>query len=294
MGSAALAEKRARLRRLGPNERIVHEAVVNRGVDTAIENGQARLAAQNARQKLCRSRRLEAHNFREGSSSGLGLLEHEDAETDSLSKREERRIALTIARAIREGLGACLGPRTRKAVLSRTLDHSLLKGDLRDYVLSSKSAIAYQEIVDGVNAQLGQVKGSHSAAQLATKHAILDASVSAHRKSSTRELARALGVHHRNISLAIAKRELMHSGGDFLVVLTIRKRRNDGISDSDKEVIVGWWVSETRVSPNKKDVTRKRMSPGVFDEKATHYLQETEVRFCGQLKAVLSSSCYLV
>jgi len=190
----------------------------------------------------------------------------------------ERKIALTIARAIREDLGACPGPRTRKAVLSRILDHSLIKGDLPDYVLSSNSAIAYQEIVDhSLNVQLGQVKGSHSAAQLATKHDILDVFVSAHKKSSMRELARALGVHHCNISLAIAKRELMHSRGDFLVVLTIRKRRNDGINDSDKEVIVGWWMSETRVSPNKKDVTRKRMSAGVFDEKATHYLQETKV-----------------
>lgn len=277
MGSAALAEKRARKRRLGPHERIVHEALENRSVDNHSRNELARLASQNSRQKLCRSRKLDADTVRQTTNSGIQLLESEDEEKDFLSDREQRRIALSIAEAIRSALGACPGPKTRKSVLTRTLDHSFVVGDLPYHVLPSKTAVAYQEIVDGLNGRLSEVKGCHSSAELATKYAILDASVSTQKKSSMREVARALGVHHRNIMKAISRRELMHNGGDFLVVLTIRRKRNDCVGDNDKDVIIRWWVSETRVSPNKKDVTRKRLSPGVFDEKATQYLQETEV-----------------
>lgn len=278
MGSAALAEKRAGKRRLGPQERIAAEIEKNRSGDTAAKKERARLASQNARQKLCRITRVESDAFREPGGSGEQFLEAEDAIQDCLPEREERRIALSIAKAIQSGLEACPGPNTRKSVLSRTLGHGLVKGDLPDHILPSKSAMAYQEIVDGVNARLGQVKGCNSLAELATKHAILDATVSAHRNSSMREVARALGIHHRNISKAISKRELMHSGGDFLVVLSIRRRRSDCLGEKEKDLIVSWWVAETRVSPNKKDVTRKRVGPGMVDEKATHYLQETEVQ----------------
>ena len=275
MGSSRLAEKRAGKSRPGPQERALHVVERNKNSNTAYDKELQRLASQNARQKLCRSRKNEAFESVRVESSRTEVL---GLENDELCEREQRRIALTIAKAIREALDACPGPKTRKSVLRRTLDHSLVKGDLPDHILSSKSAIAYQEIVDGVNGRLDEVKGSHSAAQLATKHAILDASVRAVSKSSMRELGRVLGIHHRNISHAISKRELVHSRGDFLVVLTFRRKRTDGISEMDREVILRWWVSETRVSPNKKDVTRKRVGPGVYDEKATQYLQETEVR----------------
>ena len=57
----------------------------------------------------------------------------------------------------------------------------------------------------------------------------------------------------------------------------MRTKRVDGIALDEKQIIINWWISETRVSPNKKDVTRKRISAGVRDEKLTHYLQETQV-----------------
>jgi hypothetical protein len=41
-----------------------------------------------------------------------------------------------------------------------------------------------------------------------------------------------------------------------------------------------WWSSETRVSPNKKDVTCKSIGPKQHETYATHFLFESQIRFC--------------
>jgi hypothetical protein len=112
---------------------------------------------------------------------------------------------------------------------------------------------------------------------LAIKHAILDASILEQGNSSARQVARVLRIHHHNVSKAVVRREVLHTAGDFLFSLSVRTNRVDGLGLDEKQIIIKWWISETRVSPNKKDVTRKRISASVRDEKPTHYLQETYV-----------------
>jgi hypothetical protein len=41
--------------------------------------------------------------------------------------------------------------------------------------------------------------------------------------------------------------------------------------------MVQWWTKKTRVSPNKNEVTRKRLGPCKYDEKATYFLIEAQV-----------------
>jgi len=85
IGSASLAEKRARKRRLGLYKKIVHEALENRSIDIASRNELARLASQNSRQKLRWSRKLDVDTVRKTSNSGIQLLESEDEEKNFLS-----------------------------------------------------------------------------------------------------------------------------------------------------------------------------------------------------------------
>jgi len=70
----------------------------------------------------------------------------------------------------------------------------------------------------------------------------------------------------------------MCESGGVLWTLSVRRKKMDGMTAKVKNVVLTWWVSETRVSPNKKDVTRKRIGPGVYDERPTHYLMETQVK----------------
>jgi hypothetical protein len=39
--------------------------------------------------------------------------------------------------------------------------------------------------------------------------------------------------------------------------LSVRKTRSNVISNSVKEAVVAWWISETRASSNTKEVVRK-------------------------------------
>ncbi len=44
-----------------------------------------------------------------------------------------------------------------------------------------------------------------------------------------------------------------------------------------RNAMVQWWIEETHVRPNKSEVTRKRLGPGIYDEKTTHFLTKTQV-----------------
>jgi hypothetical protein len=196
---------------------------------------------------------------------------------DSMTRREENRLAAVIVECIQRNLDVCPGPRSRRSVIGRVLNHNRLCVDVPDYVLPKKVAVAQQEILRGVTIRLDEVRSANSASKLAIKHAILDASILEHGDSSARQVAKVLRIHHRNVSKAVVRREVMHTAGDFLFSLSVRTKRVDGIALDEKQIIIKWWISETRVSPNKKDVTRKRISASVRDEKPTHYLQETQV-----------------
>lgn len=281
MGSKKNQQSRAGILRLGPQQRS--DLAVAKLI-SKIANREERLASQNARQRRSRLNRAVALSTKTSISELQCEEESIDRERrdslgleDKMSERELRRVFLLIADSIRAHLSACPGPLSRKIVLKKVLDHKRVVEDLPDHILPSKVALAYKEVIAGVSSQLDTVKRANSAAKLAAKHAILDATVSCQTESSVRQVALALGVHHRNVHMAINRRVVLSATGHFLFSLTVRRKRTDGLKEEERIVIITWWVCESRVSPNKKDVTCKRLSPGVFDEKPTHYLQETQV-----------------
>jgi len=138
--------------------------------------------------------------------------------------------------------------------------------------LPSKVALAYKEVIAGFFCKLDIVKRANNATKLATKHAILDATISCHSESSIRQVGKALGVHHCNVHKAINWQDVFSAIGHFLFSLTIRRKQTNGVREEERIVIVSWWVDENRVLPNMKDVTYKRLSPKVFDKKPTYYL----------------------
>jgi hypothetical protein len=55
-----------------------------------------------------------------------------------------------------------------------------------------------------------------------------------------------------------------------------------GVHRWTQNVVVSWWIIQTHVSPNKKDVTRLWVGLDQYKIKPTHYLMKTHVqgRFC--------------
>ncbi len=52
----------------------------------------------------------------------------------------------------------------------------------------------------------------------------------------------------------------------------MRKKRIDVILPTTGNAMVQWWIEETHVSPNKSEVTRKRLGPCIYDEMAIYFL----------------------
>ena len=271
MGSQKVKDRKAGVRQPGPQARRV--AALNAFLDSQVqEQGRlTRLGVQNARKAKSRSLLAKIDAVRIESQlchTEDECVERSDRDSlrdveDSMTRREENRLASVIVECIQRNLDVCPGPRSRRSVIGRVLNHNRLCYDVPDYVLPKKVALAQQEILRGVTIRLDEVRNANSASKLAIKHAILDASILEQGDSSARQVAKVLRIHHRNVSKAVVRREVLHTAGDFLFSLSVRTNRVDGIALDEKQIIINWWISETRVSPNKKDVTRKRISAGV-------------------------------
>jgi hypothetical protein len=263
MGSQKVKKKRLGVSRSGPQHRVHVDPVVAEA--TRLESQRLR----QAKYRTLKRQREEADRATHG----------EVEVPDFMENKELRTVALQISRAIEAGLACCPGPQMRKEVLGRVLDKHWT--DLLEHVLPLIIVVAQREIISRVSRCLGEIKRANSGAKLAAKHAILTAVVSGGSISSIRQVAKALSVHPRNITLAMERRGAMDTEDNFLWTLTIRCTRTDGMEEPVKEVVILWWIQETRVSPNRKQVARRRIVVGVYDEKPLHFLIEPQVRNSG-------------
>jgi hypothetical protein len=100
-------------------------------------------------------------------------------------------------------------------------------------------------------------------------------------------IVRVLGLHPRNIINALERCKIASNSSIPLWSLSVRKRKIDGCTIDVKNVAIAWWASETLVSPNKDDVMRKCLEDGMYDEKPTHFLMETQVMCTNTLSFIL-------
>jgi hypothetical protein len=84
-----------------------------------------------------------------------------------------------------------------------------------------------------------------------------------------------LQVHPRNIVNAMGRKTGCVDVQEHYKLLERAKRV--GLSDYVKETVRAWWHGRSRVSPNKKDVTRRRLGRNEYTVHATHYLTDTQV-----------------
>jgi hypothetical protein len=82
------------------------------------------------------------------------------------------------------------------------------------------------------------------------------------------------------------RRKRMSSMTIFLWLLSICKRRFNGLALQTKAIFLSCWIFETCMSLNQKEVVRKIIAPRVYDEKPTQYFTESQVFFIN-----ICSSC---
>ena len=86
--------------------------------------------------------------------------------------------------------------------------------------------------------------------------------------------AKALGTHRRNFYAAKLK---LQQKTLPLQLCERQARTKDAISDEVKELVVAFWMSNTRVSPNKKDVCQKHVGRKVHTIHPVHLLEQPQV-----------------
>lgn len=164
----------------------------------------------------------------------------------------------------------------RAAVLQRDFSNVHIQPLLPAYYPRAEDARSERQLLMNIRAELQRTKNPHTSGLLARKRSILEAAVS-EIEADFSKFHRILGTNKVNVVGAIDR---VHNASTTLstrLVVPCRRKREGGISDAVKIVVMTWWTAETRVSPNRKDIRRKRLGRSLYDTHPAHLLMETQV-----------------
>mgnify|MGYP007007530658 FL=1 len=207
------------------------------------------------------------------SSDRMGVPNESELSSNScISERTKRRVVLHIVRYLVE-ITKRFSEEDRRDIICRVLHHQSLNEDMER--IKFRDQCVSEEIVESMKSSLDLVKGVESLDKLAAKRAALHMVVNGARekKYSDTKVALALGIQRRNLR---KHRQNIHSN-KFKWMGLGRRRRCDALSQEIIEKVDSFWAKNTRVSPNKKDVCRQRISQGKYQIHPRHFLEMTEV-----------------
>jgi hypothetical protein len=111
---------------------------------------------------------------------------------------------------------------------------------------------------------------------LARKRAIIEAVVSEIDANISR-FHTILGIRRGNFVAAVERLRSIGTDASLRFSIPRKKDRAGSIPSEVQSIVILWWTQETRVSPNRKDIRRKRLGRRSYDEHPTHLLLETQV-----------------
>ena len=268
MGNSRNQQRRLGVRRPGPAQRA--QALQEEQLRPDVVFARERVAE---RQQQCRARKRSLEE------ASRNLPRSDDiAPSHDFGRRDATRVSKNIVQFIIEEFERVRrGPEFRKAVLESMLRNNALLPHLPNYYSCPSEARAQYSFIQSYRTELESLKIPTSTEKLVRKTTLLEATVSCN-VPGVRALSRVLGTKASNISNAIQRRQTLDSAGASIFTLAKRRKR-EGLSNNTKVLVNLWWTSETRVSPNKKDVTRKRLGPKIYEHHPTHFLLESLVRF---------------
>lgn len=281
MGNTA---KRRRLRegvtRPGPQQRFreIEELEVER-------ERQRQLIAAAACERKRRQRLRDRERLAAADALVLDSVEEIDGELDeietpSLTVRESNRVALRICELIVKELGGCPNLEGRRGVMERVFGNAMLVPLLPECYYPPAEAKDRDAFIESFKHELGLVKVANSNNYLARKSALLDAAVSNGGFRDVSALSRVLGLTSTRSVASAYKRRVQGVDGVLPGVpkLRLSRQKREGFSEYVKDCVLSWWTTQTKVSPNKKDIVRHRVGRNDWlPPHPTHYLCETQV-----------------
>ncbi|KAG0620499.1 hypothetical protein M758_4G220900 [Ceratodon purpureus] len=150
----------------------------------------------------------------------------------------------------------------------RALDPELSRAVLRMPTVATTT-------VQSLRGALQSIRGACIQGKSKVRNIVLTAAVS--KADSQRMICKALGASRYLVRKAFQRRAEVDEIGENLWAGGDRKRRSDALSAEDQNAVCSWWETETTVSPNKRDVKRRRIGMKDHETHATHYLQVSQV-----------------
>lgn len=211
----------------------------------------------------------------------LDLRDNGERESSmQLGSREFQRSTTAFARSLALTITASVSNCDlvfQQAVLEKVVGHALLKDCTPTYlqdvaVIKSNHAIV-QSFKRGLEDHL---TGRRPKTRTLAKDIVCTLATS-DLNMSNREVARTLGVDRRNITKSIERRLQLDASGTLFWTSRRRAVRVDSMPSELKALVVQWWTSDTSISPNRKDISRRRVGVNEFEEHPKHYLQISQV-----------------
>jgi hypothetical protein len=267
-----MGNQRAALRRQGHPRPFSTERAETADVDAiASATRRSRISQRMTRHRL--RRRLDDERAAEMSSEQCLYNGGATESWRALMSKVNRMIEV-----LQFELTSCPNPTSRSKLFDILWSHHSVKHNLPEFYLPPKEAKAQMEVIANLQRELDAVKGVQSSDKLVVRGALLSAAVSTD-VSDFRAVAKVLKTSASNVKNARHRRCLLEDLGSSVWAVPRRRQRSDVLSEEVLDVVTHWWNVETRVSPNKKDVVRKRVSGSrTVEENAAHYLLESQVR----------------
>ena len=123
------------------------------------------------------------------------------------------------------------------------------------------------------------LKYGHNKDQHAARNIIEVVVISIGDEGSMKAAAKCVGMNKHTVRRAVAQRHLFNRSAEGEVwAKNNHHRRRDALQQTIVDVVVEWWMLETRIYPSKKDIKRKRVGVRSFIEHATHWFEGSQVR----------------
>ena len=201
-------------------------------------------------------------------------------EDHDIDDRDTKKICSALSRCWRKQTNG-LSEGLQGKILQQLLQHPTFS------VLKPASEKLERLIFSNICHTLSEVKTPHSNNELflkrATVMACLNGASGVDNQMSGRQVAKALGLHQRNVIAANVRLQLEADEGSFPLGSCHRQmHRTSIITTKIREIVFQFWSLETRISPNKKDVVRKRIGKCAYVLHPVHLLDLPQVYHCVQ------------
>lgn len=215
-------------------------------------------------------REHEAQRKREQRRRAKERRSEEKEETDEVKRH---RICVDVVKCFSEKTKG-MEISARRDILMRMLHHPIMSN------LQQKEVNVQASLIQGVRNTLSMMKQPKCSEEIFFKRASLMALINDGKdspsKCSIAATARVLNISRRN--LHAAKSRLSLQDGDKLPLSACqRKKQASRITEEVKDLVFSFWYTQTRVSPNKKDVCQKRIGRKSFVKHPIHLLDMPQV-----------------